>query len=379
MHCRIRITWHLDPSWQEWFAHLHVVQEPGGTTLLIGQLPDQAALYGVLLTIRRLGLPLLSLETSEETFRTEEPGNSSFALSKHPKKEEEDEKMKTFHGKVAVITGAASGIGRALAEQCVQEGMKVVLADVEEQALRQTSRDLAAQGAETLAVQTDVSQAGDVERLAQIAFETYSAVHLLFNNAGVGAGKSAWESTLADWEWVLGVNLYGVIHGIRSFVPRMLESEARGYIVNTASMAGLTSSPGLSVYMASKHAVVSLTETLYHELTLRGANIGVSVLCPGFVKTRIQDAERNRPSRLQNLPDAPVLSVQQPSQTEQEGGQRLQQAIREGMSPQQLAAMTFAAIREERFYIYPSEFRAGIQAHMEDILTPRNPTLLLPK
>jgi NAD(P)-dependent dehydrogenase (short-subunit alcohol dehydrogenase family) len=332
-----------------------------------------------LLTIRRLGLRLLSLETSEEAFHAEESGSSSPALDKDSKKEEEDEKMKTFRGKVAVITGAASGIGRALAERCIQEGMKVVLADVEEQALQQTSRDLAVQGAETLTVQTDVSQAAAVERLAQIAFETYKAVHLLFNNAGVGAGKTAWESTLADWEWVLGVNLYGTIHGIRSFVPRMLESGAEGYIVNTASMAGLTSSPGLSVYMASKHAVVSLSETLYHELTLRGSNIGVSVLCPGFVKTRIQDAERNRPARLQNAPDAPVSPVQQPSRAEQEGGQLLQQAIREGMSPKPLADMTFAAIREGRFYIYPPEFKGGIHVHMEDILTPRNPTLLLPK
>ena len=287
--------------------------------------------------------------------------------------------MKTFQGKVAVITGAASGIGRALAERCAQEGMKVVMADVEEQALLQTSRDLAATGAETLAVQTDVSQAGEVERLAQKAFEAYSEVHLLFNNAGVGAGKTAWESSLADWEWVLGVNLYGVIHGIRSFVPRMLASGAEGYIVNTASMAGLTSTPGLSVYMASKHAVVSLTETLYHELTLRDAGIGVSVLCPGFVKTRIQDAERNRPARLQNAPDEHTLPAQELSREEQEGGQMLQQAIREGMPPQQLADMTFAAIREERFYIYPPEFKRGIQARMEDILTPRNPTLLLPK
>jgi NAD(P)-dependent dehydrogenase (short-subunit alcohol dehydrogenase family) len=282
--------------------------------------------------------------------------------------------MKTFQGKVAVVTGAASGIGRALAERCVQEGMKVVLADVEAQALLQTSRDLAAQGAETLAVPTDVSQAAEVERLAKTAFETYEAVHLLFNNAGVGAGKTAWESTLADWEWVLGVNLYGVIHGIRSFVPRMLESGAEGYIVNTASIAGLTSGPGLSVYMASKHAVVSLTETLYHELTIRGTSIGVSVLCPGFVKTRIQDAERNRPARLQNAP-----SEQKLSREEQEGGQILKLAIQKGMSPQQQAEVVFEAIREKRFYIYPPEFKGGIQTRMEDILQLRNPTLLLPK
>jgi NAD(P)-dependent dehydrogenase (short-subunit alcohol dehydrogenase family) len=286
----------------------------------------------------------------------------------------EEHRMNTFQGKVAVVTGAASGIGRALAERCVQEGMKVVLADVEAQALLQTSRDLAAQGAETLAVQTDVSQAAEVERLAKSTFETYEAVHLLFNNAGVGAGKSAWESTLADWEWVLGVNLYGVIHGIRSFVPRMLESRAEGYIVNTASIAGLTSGPGLSVYTASKHAVVSLTETLYHELTLRGASIGVSVLCPGFVKTRIQDAERNRPVRLQNAP-----SEQKLSREEQEGGQILKLAIQKGMSPKLQAEVVFEAIREERFYIYPPEFKGGIQTRMEDILQLRNPTLLLPK
>lgn len=282
--------------------------------------------------------------------------------------------MNTFQGKVAVVTGAASGIGRALAERCAKEGMKVVLADIEEQALLQTSRDLAAQGTETLAVQTDVSQAVEVERLAKTAFETYSAVHLLFNNAGVGAGKSAWESTLADWEWVLGVNLYGVIHGIRSFVPRMLESQAEGYIVNTASIGGLTSGPGLSVYMASKHAVVSLTETLSHELTLTGARIGVSVLCPGFVNTRIQDAERNRPAHLQNVPSEQKLSGE-----EQEGGQILKLAIQKGMSPSLQADVVFEAIREERFYIYPPEFKGGIQTRMENILQLRHPTLLLPK
>jgi NADP-dependent 3-hydroxy acid dehydrogenase YdfG len=158
--------------------------------------------------------------------------------------------MKTFQGKVAVITGAASGIGRALAERCLQEGMKVVLADVEEHALQQTSRDLAALGAETLAVQTDVSQATAVERLAEIAFETYEAVHLLFNNAGVGAGKTAWESTLADWEWVLGVNLYGIIHGIHSFVPRMLE-------ISISKVTNTNSSTVAGRLMRSKHMLSS--------------------------------------------------------------------------------------------------------------------------
>ena len=281
--------------------------------------------------------------------------------------------MNTFQGKVAVVTGAASGIGRALAERCAKEGMKVVLADIEEQALLQTSRDLAAQGAQTLAVPTDVSQAGEVEALSRKAFETYSAVHLLFNNVGVGAGKTTWESTLADWEWVLGVNLWGVIHGIHFFVPRMLEQRAESHIVNTSSIGGLTSGPGLSVYMASKHAVVSLSETLYHELTLRGASIGVSLLCPGFVKTRIQDSQRNRPASLQNAPDET-----KPSHLEA-GQQFLQQAIQGGMSPRHVADTVFGAIGEERFYIYPLEFKGGIAARMEDILQERNPTLLLPR
>ena len=285
--------------------------------------------------------------------------------------------MNTFQGKIAVITGAASGIGRALAERCVQEGMKVVLADIEEQALFQVSRELTAQGAQTLAIPTDVSQAAEVETLARKAFETYSEVHLLFNNAGVGAGKTAWESTLADWEWVLGVNLWGVIHGIHFFVPRMLEQRAESHIVNTASLAGLTSGPGLSVYMASKHAVVSLSETLYHELTLRDASVGVSVLCPGFVKTRIQDAQRNRPTRLQNASNEHA-SDEKLSPQEEAGQQFLQQAIQEGESPQHVADTVFEAIRGKQFYIYPPEFKVGIQTRMEDILHPRNPTLLLP-
>jgi len=279
--------------------------------------------------------------------------------------------MKEFQGKVAVVTGAASGIGRALAERCAKEEMKVVLADIEEQALMQASRDLAAQGAQVLAVPTDVSQAGEVETLARKAFETYSAVHLLFNNAGVGAGKSAWESSLADWEWVLGVNLWGVIHGIHFFVPRMLEQRSEGHLVNTASMAGLTYGPGQSIYKVSKHGVVSLSETLYYELALRGASLKVSVLCPGLVSTNILDARRNRPARLQDA------SVKEPLSPQAEAVvQRFQQAVREAMPPGQVADIVFEAIREERFYIltHPT-WKAAIQSRMEDILQERNPTL----
>ena len=210
--------------------------------------------------------------------------------------------MKEFQDKVAVVTGAASGIGRALAGKCAALGMKVVLADVEESALWQAEYELQVSGAQVLAVRTDVSQADEVEALAKITFETYGAVHLLFNNAGVGAGTTVWESSLADWQWVLGVNLWGVIHGVHFFVPRMLAQDSEGHIVNTASSAGLVSSSGLGIYKVSKHGVVTLSETLALELAAHGSKLKASVLCPEFVNTRIFDAERNRPQALQNAP-----------------------------------------------------------------------------
>ena len=205
--------------------------------------------------------------------------------------------MKEFKGKVAVVTGAASGIGRALADRSVQEGMKVVLADVEVEALAKTEAGLKSSGATVLAVPTDVSQARDVAALAQKTLEVFGAVHLLCNNAGVGTEAAIWESTLEEWEWVMGVNLWGVIHGVRAFVPHMLAQDTECHIVNTASMAGLISGPGLGAYKVTKHAVVSLSETLYHELAERGARVGVSVLCPGIVNTRIMESARNRPGR----------------------------------------------------------------------------------
>ena len=180
--------------------------------------------------------------------------------------------MKEFKGKVAVITGAASGIGRAIAERCAREGMKVVLADIEEEALSQAEEEMKAEGATVLAALTDVSKAGDVEALAQKTLDTFGAVHLLCNNAGVLPGRDfLWERTLNDWEWVLGVNLWGVIHGTRVFVPVMLEQGTECHIVNTASAAGLLSIPYLGIYNVTKHAVVALTETLHRELRLRGA------------------------------------------------------------------------------------------------------------
>lgn len=277
--------------------------------------------------------------------------------------------MKDFAGKVAVVTGAASGIGRALADRCAQEGMEVVLADIEQSALDRAAAEIAATGATVLAVRTDVSKAEDVAALARKTVDTFGGVHLLFNNAGVGAGTTAWGSSLRDWEWVLGVNLWGVIHGLHSFVPLMLSQGGEGHIVNTASIAGLVSGPGLAAYKVSKHGVVSLSETLYAELQQAGVPIGVSVLCPFWVQTKIMDAERNRPAALQNAPDEQVISPEIAARIA-----AVRQAVDQGIPPEQAAAATFAAIREGQFYVVvPAEAYPIAQARAADILYHRSP------
>jgi NAD(P)-dependent dehydrogenase (short-subunit alcohol dehydrogenase family) len=277
--------------------------------------------------------------------------------------------MKEFKDKVAVVTGAASGIGRAIAERCFQEGMKVVLADIEQLALDQAEQALKEAGASVLAVMTDVSKTEDVEALAQMTLDTFGAVHLLVNNAGVGAGSTVWESSLADWQWVMGVNLWGVIHGVRVFVPIMLAQDAECHIVNTASVAGVLPYHPCATYQVTKHAVVALTENLCHSLAGMQAKVKVSVLCPGWVNTRIMDSERNRPPELQNEPD------QLPPNPEREVIQRdMVQAVETGMSPTQLAGIVFSAIQEEKFYIFSHpEYNPVIQQRMMDILQQRNP------
>lgn len=278
--------------------------------------------------------------------------------------------MKDFQDKVAVVTGAASGIGRALAGKSAQEGMKVVLADIEESALKQAEEELKARGAQVLAVRTDVSQATEVESLAQLAFATYGAVHLLFNNAGVSAGTTVWESSLADWQWVLGVNLWGVIYGLHSFVPRMLAQDTQGHIVNTASAAGLMSSTGAGIYKVSKHGVVTLSETLALELAARGAKLKASVLCPEWVNTRILDAERNRPQALQNVPAEQRMSPEMAAMVEV-----ARQLVQAGLAPSQVAEMVFDAIRQEKFYIFTHPTtKQLVQLRMEDVLQERMPT-----
>ena len=278
--------------------------------------------------------------------------------------------MKDFQDKVAVVTGAASGIGRALANKSAQEGMKVVLADIEESALKQAEEELKASGAQVLAVCTDVSQAEDVENLAKLTFATYGAVHLLFNNAGIVAGTTIWESSLADWQWTLGVNLWGVIYGIHFFVPRMLAQDTEGHIVNTASAAGLTSNAGMGVYSVSKHGVVTLSETLALELAAQGAKLKASVLCPEFVNTHICDAQRNRPQALQ--------SASGEEQRDTEMMAKVRQLVEAGIPPSQVAETVFDAIRQEKFYILTHpKTKEIVQQRMEDILQEQMPTNIL--
>jgi NAD(P)-dependent dehydrogenase (short-subunit alcohol dehydrogenase family) len=276
--------------------------------------------------------------------------------------------MQEFKYKVAVITGAASGLGRAMAERCVQEGMKVVLADVELEPLAETEASMKASGATVLAVRTDVSQPSDVEALAQKTLEAFGAVHLLFNNAGVATGPCAvWESTIADWEWIIGVNLWGVIHGVRIFVPIMLDQDADCHIVNTASVAGLISGPELGAYKVTKHAVVTLSETLYHELAQLGARIKVSVLCPGVVSTRIMESARNRPGH------SPTTEPRDPASAAR--WEAFRRRVAAGMPPGHVADLVFDAIGTDRFYILTHpELQASVRSRMEDILEGRSPT-----
>ena len=277
--------------------------------------------------------------------------------------------MKEFKGRVAVVTGAASGIGRALAERCASEGMRVVLADVDESALAEAEREFKETGADVIAVRTDVSRAVEVEALARRTLDAFGAAHLLFNNAGVGAGTTVWESTVADWEWVLGVNLWGVIHGVRTFVPVMLEQGDECHIVNTASMAGLVSGPALGVYKVAKHGVVSLSETLCCELALIKSNIGVSVLCPGGVNTRIMDSERTRPAELRNEPEG---GSAHPAVAQAEA--MLHRMVAAGMPPSEVAAAVFDAVRDGRFYILThDDWKTHVLKRMGDIVHGRNP------
>jgi NAD(P)-dependent dehydrogenase (short-subunit alcohol dehydrogenase family) len=251
-------------------------------------------------------------------------------------------------GKVAVITGAASGFGREFARLASRERMKLVLADVQSDGLDAVVAETRAAGADVIGEVVDVADSAQVERLAERAFAGFGAVHLLMNNAGVGGGGYLWENSERDWQWVLGVNVMGVVHGIRHFLPRMIDANRTGtpgHVVNTASMAGWLAAPLMGVYNVSKHAVVALSETLYHDLKLAQSSIGVTVLCPAYVPTGIADSHRSRPKELAN--DGGPTTSQKMAQA------AVAKAVAGGrISAAEVAAMTFAAVRDNRFYVF---------------------------
>jgi NAD(P)-dependent dehydrogenase (short-subunit alcohol dehydrogenase family) len=282
--------------------------------------------------------------------------------------------MQELRGRVAVVTGAASGIGRALCERFGREGMAVVLADVDAAGLAETERAVRASGARSLVVPTDVTRADAVSALAERTLAAFGAVHVVCNNAGVFAAGPSWQAPLSDYEFVLGVNLWGVIHGVRTFVPLLLERGEEAHIVNTASMAALTSMPLSAAYTLSKHAVLALSETLYLELRSRGAKIGVSALCPEAVATGIGDSERIRPAHLRRKPgeaDTPEFELVAAA---------IRGAIAQGISPARIADRVVNAIREDRFYVLPEEgpWLEACRSRLEDIRLGRNPTLAIP-
>ncbi|HZR82835.1 MAG TPA: SDR family NAD(P)-dependent oxidoreductase [Candidatus Binatia bacterium] len=285
--------------------------------------------------------------------------------------------MVELDGKVAVVTGAASGIGRSLAARFADVGMRVVLADVEQPALDDAAHEAATRDARAIAVRTDVSSADDVEALARRTIDAFGAVHVVCNNAGVAWSGAVWEATLEDWTWVLGVNLWGVIHGVRSFVPRLLAQGGFGHVVNTASMSGLVCLPDMGVYNASKHAVVAISETLHHDLRQRGSAIGVSVLCPGYVDTRIMDSARNRPPDLAaTRPDAREAAPNAATDEDREARRAATRAALRavGRTPTEVAARVLDAIQTGRFYVLTHpERKDGVRTRMEAILEETDP------
>jgi len=276
--------------------------------------------------------------------------------------------MKQFKDKVAVITGGASGIGLALARRAAAEGMQLVLADIEQGPLAAAAAGLKAAGARVLTVKTDVSRAAEVENLAAQTLQAFGGAHLVFNNAGVGGVRvKTWQATAKDWEWVLGVNVWGVIHGVRVFTPIMLRQGDEGHIVNTASAAGFVSMASTAPYAVSKHAVVTLSEVLYHDLKAENAKVGVSVLCPAWIGTNIWNSQRNRPEDLRERAD---------TAEERARREELRTLLEKGkVTAADVAGVTFDAIANDQFYIFPHpKIRRDIQTRMEDILALRNPT-----
>ena len=276
-----------------------------------------------------------------------------------------------FKGKTAVLTGAGSGFGLECARIGARLGMNLVLVDVQADALDRVCAETKAEGAEVRPFQLDVSDAGQMQAMSEAVLTRFGAPNFLFNNAGVGSGGLIWENTVKDWEWVLGVNLWGVIHGVRLFTPMMLAAAAKdpswqGHIVNTASMAGLLNAPNMGVYNVSKHAVVSLSETLYQDLRLVSNQIGASVLCPYFVPTGISQSHRNRPAG---------LSSEKPTRSQLIGQAMSDKAVGSGkVTAVEIAERVFDAVATDQFYVYSHPHAlANVQARMEAIVHQKNP------
>ncbi len=278
-----------------------------------------------------------------------------------------------FKNKTAVLTGAGSGFGLECARIGAKLGMNLVLADVQQDALDKTVAEMQAAGVQVLAMRVDVSKADQMQAFAEAAFQRFGAPHFVFNNAGVGAGGLVWENSLKDWEWVTGVNVMGVVHGVHFFTPMMLAAAKadptyQGHIVNTASMAGLLNAPNMGIYNVSKHAVVALSETLYQDLALVTDQVSASVLCPFFVPTGISQSHRNRPDELK--------AQDKPTQSQLIGQAMSDKAVGSGkITAAQVAQMVFDAIAANQFYIYSHPKAIGsVQTRMEDVMLARNPT-----
>jgi len=278
--------------------------------------------------------------------------------------------MREFRNKVAIVTGAASGIGYALCEVFAEQGMKIVLADIERDALEAAAQRIRTDtGVEAITVPTDVSKAEVVEALAEAALHAYGAIDIACNNAGVFTAGATWECTEADYRWLLDVNLMGVVHGIRSFIPRMIAQDTDCHLLNTVSMAAVTAMPFAGVYHMTKHAVLGLSECLYHELNFLAPKVKVSVLCPELVNTAISNAERNRPPALAqagDIPDTPMRNMTMQAITDN---------TKRGVAPRVLAERALQGIKEQRFYLLSDEeWRKASLTRLEDLRLGRNPT-----
>jgi NAD(P)-dependent dehydrogenase (short-subunit alcohol dehydrogenase family) len=272
--------------------------------------------------------------------------------------------MEDLQGKVAVITGGASGIGLAVAQRAAAQGMKIVLGDIEDGPLALAVDELGASGAEAIGVRTDVADRSSVEALRDRALDRFGAVHLVHNNAGIGLGGPIWEVTEEDWRWILGVNLWGVIHGVATFTPLLIE-QGEGHIVNTASIAGLIVAPFLGPYNATKQAVVAISETLFKDLQTVGAPVGVSVLCPGFVQTRIAESARNRPDWAPDQDSTVAAEVQGV----------VQNLVDAGIAPTTVADRVIDAVRTNTFYILTHpELDIALTTRFDDIVQGRAPS-----